>query len=167
MVFILKARTTSSSASTTLSSSDPTRSRRLQAAAKSMPSSQHACPRPGSTFFFFTTVLNCSRCSLSTIDHIMLAEDMRAQAGGAGGVTRTMWIWTSFRDTAVAPYPLKSHTLGQPPYLPAASHAGPHMRHCSIHRRTLVSKAPQEVPACSLPGYSHGRSLTCAAGEKH
>jgi len=58
---------TSSSASTTLSSSDPTRSRRLQAAAKSMPSLQHACPRPpGSTFFFFTIVLNCSRCSMTT-----------------------------------------------------------------------------------------------------
>ena len=61
---------------------------------------------------------------------------------------------------------LKSHTLGQPPHLPAASHAGPHMRHCSIHRSNLDSKAPQEVPACSLPGYSHGRSLTCAAGEE-
>lgn len=24
-----------------------------------------------------------------------------------------------------------------------------HMRHCSIHRRHLFSKAPQEVPACS------------------
>ena len=132
MVFILKARTTSSSASTTLSSSDPTRSRRLQAAAKSMPSLQHACPRPpGSTFFFFTIVLNCSRCSLSTIDHIMLAEDMRAQAGGAGGVTRTMWIWTSFRDTAVAPLG-KDQPITVLPGWPAS---------------TLVKTEPVEPPA--------------------